>query len=412
MKNGWQTKALGDLCEIDLGKTPARANSSFWDEKRETSNVWLSIADLLKAEGNIVVDSKEYLSNKGASICKLVPKGTLLASFKLTLGRLAFAGRDLFTNEAIAALSIYNENELSKEFLFYCLTHFDWVKAAENDVKLKGMTLNKAKLKTIPISFPSLSEQQRIVAILDEVFESIVIAKANAEQNLKNARAIFESHLQSVFAKRGAHWDNVTLETLIERGWIEGHLDGNHGGDYPRKEEFVKEGVPYISANCLDDEDRIDMSRAKYLSPARADLLRKGIAKHNDVLFAHNATVGPVAILQTDEEKVILGTSLTYYRCNTKHILPEYLAHYMRSFGFKKQYLQVMRQSTRNQVPITKQREFFHVIPPLEEQRRIIVALDGLLENGQRLARLYEKKIDALDELKKALLHKAFAGEL
>ena len=130
-----------------MGRTPARANPSFWDEKRETSNVWLSIADLLKAEDNVVVDSKEYVSDKGAKICKLVAKGTLLVSFKLTLGRLAFAGRDLFTNEAIAALTIFNERELSKEFLFYFLHFFDWVGAAENDVKLKGMTLNKAKLK-------------------------------------------------------------------------------------------------------------------------------------------------------------------------------------------------------------------------------------------------------------------------
>ena len=92
MKSGWQTKKLGELCEIELGRTPARANSAFWDEKRETGNVWLSIADLLKADDNIVIDSKEYVSDKGAEICKLVPKGTLLVSFKLTLGRLAFAG--------------------------------------------------------------------------------------------------------------------------------------------------------------------------------------------------------------------------------------------------------------------------------------------------------------------------------
>jgi type I restriction enzyme S subunit len=84
----------------------------------------------------------------------------------------------------------------------------------------------------------------------------------------------------------------------------------------------------------------------------------------------------------------------------------------MRSFGFKTQYLQVMRQSTRNQVPITKQREFWHVIPPLEEQKRIIGGLEGLLENGQRLASLYERKLAALEALKKSLLHQAFSGQL
>jgi type I restriction enzyme S subunit len=176
-------------------------------------------------------------------------------------------------------------------------------------------------------------------------------------------------------SRRGATWDRVTLQTLLDRGWIESHLYGNHGSDYPRKSEFIKSGIPYISANCIDNE-QVDMSCAKHLSPSRAALLRKGIAKDRDVLFAHNATVGPVALLRTTEEKVILGTSLTYYRCNRKHILPEYLAHYMRSFAFTSQYSQVMRQSTRNQVPITKQREFFHVIPPLSEQERMIGTLE------------------------------------
>ena len=206
MKMGWQSKKLGDLCEIELGKTPARADKKFWDEKRETNNVWLSIADLLNAEDNVVIDSKEYLSDKGAAISKTVRKGTLLASFKLTLGRLAFAGRDLFTNEAIAALTIFNERELTKEFLFYFLHFFDWRKAAENDVKLKGMTLNKAKLKELCVHFPSPSEQRRIVGILDKAFDGIATAKANAEKNLRNARELFESHLQTIFTQRGNGW--------------------------------------------------------------------------------------------------------------------------------------------------------------------------------------------------------------
>jgi type I restriction enzyme S subunit len=292
---------------------------------------------------------------------------------------------------------------LDPKFFFYQLN--------ASDIASLGYARHYRALKELEIVVPPLPEQQRIAGILDEAFEGIATAKANAEKNLQNARAVFESYLQSVFTQRGVQWERATLETLLERGWIESHLDGNHGGDYPRKSEFISEGVPYIAANCIDDE-HVDLSRAKYLSPYRAALLRKGIAKDNDVLFAHNATVGPVAILRTNEPKVILGTSLTYYRCNPAHILPEYLAHYMRSSGFKAQYLQVMRQSTRNQVPITKQREFFHVIPPLDEQRKIIGALDGLFESSQRLESLYHKKLSALGALKKSLLHQAFSGNL
>ena len=103
-------------------------------------NVWLSIADLLNAEGMIISDSKEYISDDGAKLSKFVKKGTLLASFKLTLGRLAFAGKDLYTNEAIAALTIRNEQEILKEYLYHYLTFFDWHGAVEGDIKVKGKT--------------------------------------------------------------------------------------------------------------------------------------------------------------------------------------------------------------------------------------------------------------------------------
>jgi type I restriction enzyme S subunit len=278
----------------------------------------------------------------------------------------------------------------------------------------RGATVHRImadQIRAMEIPVPPLAEQRRIVGVLDEAFASLATAQAHAAQNLQNARALFESHLNAIFTERGEGWERITLEELLQRGWIEGHLDGNHGSDYPKKDEFIIEGVPYISANCIV-EDRVVMAKSKFLSPQRAAMLRKGIARNNDVLFAHNATVGPVAILRTTEAKVILGTSLTYYRCNHRHIIPEYLAHYMRSSEFTFQYSQVMKQSTRNQVPITKQREFFHIIPPIEEQKEIASSLEGLLENSQRLIRIYEQKLAALAELKNSLLHQAFSGEL
>ena len=288
-----------------------------------------------------------------------------------------------------------------------------YLNAIDLSTFITGLTvpkLNQAKLREIPIPRPPLPEQKRIVAILDEAFAGIDAAVANTEKNLANARELFESTAQAIFRER-TDWDKLSLAELLDRGWITSHLDGNHGGDYPRKAEFIDSGVPYISANCIKNES-VDISLAKYLSPERAATLRKGIAQDRDVLFAHNATVGPVAMLYTDLNKAILSTSLTYYRCNFEHINPEYLAHYMRSPEFKNQYKMVMRQSTRNQVPITKQREFTHIIPPLSEQTEIATKLDGLSSETNRLETIFQRKLDALAELRQSLLHKAFAGEL
>ena len=414
MKNGWQIKQLGELCKtIQDGAhrspqvqftTPGVGRYLYITSKNIRTN-YLDLANVSYVDAEFHDDIYPR--------CKPEVGDVLLTKDGANTGNVTLNTIDEpFSLLSSVCLIKTEPSLLVPAFLCYFIQSPEGLASITGEMTgaaIKRIILRTIKLATIPL--PPLAEQRRIVGILDEAFEGLANAKANAEQNLQNARALFESHLQAVFTQRGDGWDRMTLETLLERGWIEDHMDGNHGGDYPRKEEFISEGVPYISANCLDGE-RVDMSRAKFLSPSRAALLRKGFAKDNDVLFAHNATVGPVTILHTDEEKVILGTSLTYYRCNRAHILPEYLAHYMRSFGFKTQYLQVMRQSTRNQVPITKQREFFHVVPPLDEQKAIIGQLDGLLENGQRLESLYQRKLAALDELKKSLLHRAFSGQL
>jgi type I restriction enzyme S subunit len=399
MKKGWQTKNLGDLCEIELGKTPSRANASFWDEKRETSNVWLSIADLLKAEDNIVVDSKEYVSDKGAAICKLVPKGTLLVSFKLTLGRLAFAGRNLFTNEAIAALTIFNERDITKEFLFYCLTFFDWVKAAENDVKLKGMTLNKAKLRVMPVSFPPLAEQQRIVGLLDEAFEGIATAKANAEKNLQNARALFESHLQSVL--RNKKWKWKTLGDLCD--------DVEYGSSAKSKADG---GVPVLRMGNIQD-GRLDWENLVYTDD-KAEI-KKYLLKHNDVLFNRTNSpelVGKTAIYKSEMPAIFAGYLIRIHR-KEELLDADYLTYFLNSqIAFD--YGKTVVISSVNQANIngTKLKSYPIPAPSLTEQKAIVVKLNALSEETQRLARLYERKLAALEALKKSLLHQAFTGKL
>lgn len=300
------------------------------------------------------------------------------------------------------------DGKIDSRFLFYFFLQHDLSEFA-NEAHLPS--IRKTVVEGWPIRLPrSLREQQRIVAILDEAFEGIAIAKANAEKNLQNVRELFASHMQVLFGQDDA-WERVTLEDLLARKWITSHLDGNHGSDYPRKEEFVDAGVPYIAASAIK-AGTVDFDEAKYLSPQRAASIRKGLAKDRDVLFAHNATVGPVAILRTEEDVVILGTSLTYYRCDPKHIHPEYLAHFMLSPAFTSQYAQVMKQSTRNQVPITKQREFIHVIPPIAVQRRMADDLDERSAQTNRLSEIVARKLDALEELKKSLLHEAFTGGL
>ncbi len=261
------------------------------------------------------------------------------------------------------------------------------------------------------VFLPPLAEQKRIVNILDEAFADISAAMESVERAITQAGELRLSCGEMLLASHSAEAEEITLEEALERGFITSHLDGNHGGFYPRAEEFVESGVPYISANCISG-DRIDLSRAKYLTPERAAVMRKGIARSGDVIFAHNATVGPVAILRTEEPKVILSTSVTYYRCNPSQVSAEYLKHFMRSRRFVSQYEAVMRQSTRNQVPITTQRRFKFTFPPVEFQDAIASTLEGVEIATAEIASVASRKLALLTELKQSLLARAFSGEL
>jgi len=200
------------------------------------------------------------------------------------------------------------------------------------------------------------------------------------------------------------NWDCVTLQELLEKGSIVSHLDGNHGSFYPKAEEFVDSGVPYISANCIENGE-INLNNAKYLTIERASVFTKGVACDGDILLAHNATVGPVCMLKTQLEKIILSTTLTYYRVNDKDVSSKYLYYYMQSDLFQKQLKRVMSQSTRNQVPITTQRKLYFIIPPLNEQNLIATSINQVktpLESSKG-------HIESSMQLQKSLINEIFS---
>ena len=173
------------------------------------------------------------------------------------------------------------------------------------------------------------------------------------------------------------NWRIYSIQELIDKKHLVGHLDGNHGELYPSSDEFTEIGIPYIGANDFS-KGYIDYKSCKYLPEERARIFKKGIAKYGDVLFAHNATVGPVALIKTKFEYVILSTTATYFRCNQEKLLNIFLLYALQAPFFVNQYQSVMAQSTRNQVPITVQRKFSLLLPPLPEQKAIAQSLSDV----------------------------------
>ena len=411
MKTHWQTKKLGEICKIELGKTPYRGNEKFWDKEKLTKNVWLSIADLLNAEGMIISDSKEYISDDGAKLSKFVKKGTLLASFKLTLGRLAFAGKDLYTNEAIAALTIRNEQEILKEYLYHYLTFFDWHGAVEGDIKVKGKTLNKAKLKEIDVHFPPLPEQKRIVKLLDEVFDQVARAKVNAERNAENARELFESYLQSVFANPDETWE---FRKLGDKNLLK-IIDGDRGKNYPKKSDFLQEGYCLFLNTKNVRPDGFDFQNTMFVTKEKDEALGNGKLKRNDVLLTTRGTIGNIAVYDDEVpfDDIRINSGMLIFRPNRELILPEYLFTIFRSGIVKSQIREFVSGAAQPQLPIKTLVNFSIPVPKLLiTQKSIVAKLDALSTETKRLEGIYWQKVADVDELKRSVLRKAFAGEL
>ena len=403
MKQGWEVKKLGDVCEIELGKTPYRGNKSFWDPEKQTTNVWLSIADLLNSQGKIVTDSKEYVSDMGAKLSKNVKKGTLLVSFKLTLGRLAFAGRDLFTNEAIAALTIKNDDILSDQYLYHFLTFFDWDAATKGDVKVKGKTLNKAKLKQIDILLPSLPEQKRIVAILDETFESIAKAKENAENNLKNANEIFESYLQSVFENKGEGWGEMTFGDIC---------DFKNGINFCKNQKNERGILTIDVLNMYSTGLSVDASNLYRVEMKLSDDF---LLKNNDILIVRSSVkregVAWATFFKEQNEPITFCGFIIRGRPKID-VHSKYLVYFLRSPLVR---LDLINKSVKSTITNINQQILSNIIiplPTLNKQERIVTKLDALSTETKKLEAIYTKKLADLEELKKSILQKAFNGEL
>ncbi|OHX36081.1 hypothetical protein BJL95_09805 [Methylomonas sp. LWB] len=182
----WEVTRLGEICEIEMGRTPPRLNASMWGN----GYPWLSIADL---KDKVVSNSKEQITQLAAESMSIIPKGTLLMSFKLSIGRLCFAGCDLFTNEAICS---FNKLQANADFLYYVLGRTDFSLYGKQAVK--GYTLNKESLKLVELALPNEEEQTAIATILSDMDAELAVLEARRDKT----RALKQGMMQELLTGR------------------------------------------------------------------------------------------------------------------------------------------------------------------------------------------------------------------
>ncbi len=322
----------------------------------------------------------------------------------IIVGRKGSAGEINLTEKRFWPLDVtyfvtFDDRECSLEFLYNLLLTLNLPKFA------KGVKpgINRNEIYEIRVNIPPLLEQQLIVKILDGVFEKIAKAKENAEKNLQNARELFESHLQSIFANPEAEWKEKKLGDVCD------FVRGPFGGSL-KKSCFKSKGIAvYEQQHAIYNQ----FEKIRYfIDEVKFNEMKRFEVAPGDLIMSCSGTMGKVAIVPNNAHKGIINQALLKLS-PTKNLLARFLKLWMGSPNFQDQLTKYSLGAAIKNVASVKVLKEIHVpLPPLSEQKDIIAKLNALSTETIKLEAIYQQKLNDLEELKKSILQKAFKGEL
>lgn len=384
--NKWETKSLGEVCEVLNGGTPKTGVPKYWDGE----NLWITPAEMGKRLSPYVSNTERKITDLGLSdsSARMLSPNSVILSSRAPIGHLVINTEPMATNQGCKGLIPCSQ--LDHKFLYYYLSSIvDLLNALGTGATFKE--LSGGKLKEVPIPIPSLPEQQRIVSILDEAFESIAAAKANADKNLQNSQAIFESYHHFVFSRGSKEWDEKPLGEVCE------YVNGK------------------AHEQCIDKDGQYIVINSKFIA-TEGEIVKRS----NEALL----------LLQPDDIAMVLS-DVPNGKALAKCFLVEKASTYtlnqriclIRSSRFHSKFL--FHQLNRNlhfmsfdngenqtNLRLNQVLSCPLYLPSLSDQNAVAANLDAVLDQSLNLESIYQQKLDALEALKKSLLHQAFTGEL
>ncbi len=375
MKN-WEKKKLGEVCIVERGSSP-RPIEKYQTDSPDGVN-WIKIGDT-KGVDKYIFSTKEKITKEGAEKSRYVKEGDFILSNSMSFGKPYIMKTDGYIHDGWFVFRL--PDYLDKDYFYYLLTSPN----VQEQIQSLGAgaivkNISGDLVKKVDVTYPkSLPEQQRIVSILDEAFAAIAKAKANAEQNLKNAKELFESYLQGVFEKKGDGWEEQLLEDCFKL----------KSGDNLTAKNMNEGNYPVFGGNGI----------AGY---------------HNEYnLSGSNVIIGRVGALCGNVRHITENIWLTDnafkvvdFKFDFDHLFLTYLLNHKHLRSFARQAAQpVISNSSLKDVVL-------YFPKSLKEQQAIVGQLDALRTETQKLEAVYRQKIVDLEELKKSVLAKAFAGEL
>lgn len=375
MIEGWHVKKIGAVCDLSTGGTPSTTNAAFYGGDIK----WLVSGDIHKRE---IIECKGRITIAGmkASNARLLPINSVMIALNgqgKTRGTVAMLRTSATCNQSLVSITPKPTSGLLPEFLFANLYgRYGEIRRLTSDADNDRRGLNMGIIRDIEVPIAPIAEQQRIISLLDEALSGIAIVTANAEKNLENARTLFENYLYGMNAKKVPLGEIVKITT--------GKLDANaavDGGQYPF---FTCSREIYAINHHAFDTEAILLAGNNAVGDFNV--------KHYKGKFnAYQRTY----VITVNEPAPVLYRFLYFQMLKSLKKFKE------QSVGAGTKFLKI---------GMIKDLEI--ALPSLAEQADIVSIVDSLRDEAQSLVDLYQRKLAALDELKKSLLHQAFTGQL
>lgn len=377
-KTHWQTKKLGEVCDIlDNKRKPITKRNRTTGEYP-----YYGATGILDYVGDYIFDEKLILIGEDGAKWESGEHTAFIADGKY------------WVNNHAHVIRPHRNIILDNWIVFY----FYLTDLTKHTTGLTVPKLNQANLRNIEIPLPPLPEQHRIVKILDEVFADVAKAKENAEKNLKNAKELFESYLQSVFANPGKNWEEKKLGEAYDV------RDGTH--DSPK---YQKEGYALITSKNLK-RDELDYQKIKYISEKDYKKINERSKVHKgDILFAMIGTIGNPVVIKIEPDFAIKNVALFKI---PKDQNSYFLKYFLDSKFVIDKMMREAKGTTQKFVGLGYLRNFKIQLPKLDEQKSIVSKLDALSAETKKLETIYQQKLTDLEELKKSVLKRAFNDDL
>lgn len=401
MRKGWESSKIGDWCEVVNGGTPRTGVADYWGGP----HAWITPAEMGRRLTPYVSKTTRTLTDAGIheSSAQLLPPLSVILSSRAPIGHLVINRVPMATNQGCKGL--VPREDLDHKFLFYYLTSIVSV-LEELGTGTTFKELSGSKLKEVPIPVPPLPEQHRIVALLDEAFAGIAKARENTERNLENAREVFETRLQSVFASPtvDAKWTTLGQEIDLLAGYAfksRDYMDAGDGVRLLRGDNIIQGSIRWQDAKLWPSSDLTDFERYRL--------------EVQDVVLAMDrpwvkAGLKRAVISESDLPCLLVQrTARMRTRSGLDH---RFLFHLLASSAFVQHILGVQTGIGVPHISGQQIMDFRFRRPALVEQTRIASLLDSLWTMTTNLTALYHQKLAALDALKQSLLRQAFHGDL